>query len=241
MQISLIVRRFAESMAKQIWNLENNRSSKETRFTTTIHRSGRNIVAKICNSINCSSRDSFSHRFYKSSALSILFATTLASCSSLGSSSSANSTVTTVGGSKQQAPGNTVVSICPSSTALSLLTGSHIPEPQEGNFGNIPNGDSCRYFDAKASAVVLEITVIRNYTVLASTLKNLIAGEANSVHATLETVSGLGNAAYEYTTAQGSSTVTNLSVISGATEISILANDTFVPNVQSVARYMLKH
>ena len=173
----------------------------------------------------------------------MLFAFLLASCGSSGFSSSGPTTTASSGsGSTNSSSSSSVSLTCPSSTVLSSMFGHAFPAPKITHPSSDPAALFCSYFDSVNTAVGLGITFYPNTSMSASTMNSGLKAESKSLSgATVITIPGLGNAAYKLTSNEGSGPTSTLLVLTGSTEISIVAEGSFAGNVVTLARYLLAH
>ena len=192
------------------------------------------------------SRKVLAPRVKSTRVVSVLFAFLLASCGSSASSSSSPATTASSGSgstSSSSSSSSSSVSItCPSPTVLASMFGHAFPTPVISKPSTISRGYYCGYIDS-AQLMGLGITF---YTTpsngLFGSVKQQLEGEAKTLSgARVISIAGLGSSAYELTFNNQSEGPMSTLVTTGSTRISIVAQDSFVGNVVTLARYILAH
>jgi hypothetical protein len=156
--------------------------------------------------------------------------------SSSGATAPTNAAATSAAGTSG---GNTALPTCPTGTAVSAAAGSPYPTPSVQTTSTLV---TCNYADTTTGAnLVLVISATDG--VSASVLQQVVQSQATAQHATVNTVSGLGDAAYTFTLSDAATNVTHvattiLEVLKGSYYLDITA-EASLAQTESVARLIL--
>jgi hypothetical protein len=163
----------------------------------------------------------------------------LAACGSSGPSSTAGKAPSGSSSSAVSQPATTSspTATCPTGVAVSAAIGSTVPAPQE--FPGIPTGIMCTYMNLSNDRSVV-LTIMPTKATSASEFINVFALDASRLNASPVVVSGLGDAAEYYRTPSSvGAETTNLAVLTGSTDVGVVAGIS-PAQAEAVARVVLR-